>query len=93
MPDASSSNISVDIHDVPGMDVVDELTTALMEGIDAYIYSEQKIDFLLAIIDRLHPVDREKTTMKKMVRQEPTLGHLRISRMSSVTPAVFSTKR
>ena len=49
-PDASSINISVDIHDVPGMDVVDELTTALIKKMNAYSDSKQKIDFLLAFI-------------------------------------------
>ena len=57
----SAASSSVDIHGVPGIEVVDELTTALIKMIDAYSDSKQKIDFS----SRLHPVDREKTAMKK----------------------------
>ena len=46
----SAASSSVDIHGVPGIEVVDELTTALIKKMNAYSDSKQKIDFLLAFI-------------------------------------------
>lgn len=82
----------VDRLGIPGWEVVEELTDGLLSTIGS-AYPQQKVQELVNIIGRLHEYDRQKTKFSDRVGTEPSIRNLRISRMSSVTPKVDSTKR
>ena len=78
----------------PGFEVVDKLTTMLIElYVNASAFTDANVRAIRSVIEQLHPQDRDKTIFQQRVGDNPLMGNLKITRMNSVIPGVDSTKR